>query len=83
MTHHIRERFPSQKDRIDLLMAQDSELLALSEDYDTCVNALQYWATSSAPESENRVLEYHALIKGLEDEIFQFLATTQIQDDNI
>ncbi len=74
MTHHIQERFPDQKHRIDLLMAQDPEFLALSEDYDTCVNALRYWAQSNAPESENRVIEYHTLIKELEEEIFQLLA---------
>jgi len=74
MTHHIRERFPDKSDHIDLLMAQDSEFLALSEDYDTCVNALRYWAQSNASESENRVIEYHTLIKELEEEISQFLA---------
>ncbi len=74
MTHHIRERFPSHKDLIDLLMAQDSEFFALSEDYDTCINALRYWAQSKAPEYEKRVIEYHTLIEELEEEISQFLA---------
>ena len=74
MTHHIRERFPNQRDRIDLLRGQDPEFLALSEDYDTCVNALRYWAQSNAPESENRIIEYHILIKELEEEISQLLA---------
>jgi len=72
-THHIRERFPDQKQRIDFLMAQDPEFLTLSEDYDTCVNALRYWAQSNAPESENRIIEYHTLIKELEEEISQLL----------
>jgi hypothetical protein len=74
MMHHIRERFPSHRYRIDLLMAQDSEFFALSEDYDTCVNALRYWAQSNASESENRVIEYHTLIKELEEEISHLLA---------
>jgi hypothetical protein len=72
--HYIRERFPDKKHRIDLLMAEDSEFLALSEDYDTCVTALWYWAGSSAPEAENRVIEYHTVIKELEEEIFQYLS---------
>ena len=72
-THHIRERFPDQKQRIDFLMAQDFEFLALSEDYDTCVTALRYWAGSDAPESESRVIEYHTLIKELEEEISHYL----------
>ena len=77
MTHHIRERFPDKNDRIDLLMAQDSEFISLSEDYDTCINALRYWAQSNSPESENRVIEYHTLITELEEDISQLLATTK------
>ena len=72
--HHILDRFPDKKHRIDRLMAEDAEFLALSEDYDTCVTALWYWAGSSASEAETRVIEYHTLIKELEDEIFQYLS---------
>jgi len=79
MTQHLRERFPDKNDHIDLLMAQDSEFVALSKDYDACVNALRYWAGSRAPESENRVIEYHTLIKELEEEISQFLAVAKPQ----
>jgi hypothetical protein len=42
MAHHIRERFPEKKHRIDRLMANDPEFLILCEDYDICVNALEY-----------------------------------------
>lgn len=70
---HIREHFPNQKDRIDHLMAQDSEFLSLCEDYDACVDALRYWAAANGPEAENRVIEYHTLIKELEEEISQYL----------
>jgi len=70
---YIRERFPDQKQRIDFLMAEDSEFLALSEDYDICVTALRYWAGSDAPESESRVIEYHTLIMELEGEVSQYL----------
>ena len=54
-------------------MAEDSEFLALSEDYDICVTALRYWAGSDAPESESRVIEYHTLIMELEGEVSQYL----------
>lgn len=54
-------------------MAEDSEFLALSEDYDICVTALRYWAGSTAPEAETRVIEYHTLIKELEEEISHYL----------
>jgi len=56
-------------------MAQNPEFFALSEDYDTCVNALRYWAQCNAPESEYRVIEYHTLITELEEEISHLLAT--------
>ena len=71
--HHIRDRFPDKKYHIDILIAENSEFLALSEDYDICVTALRYWAGSNAPEAETRVIEYHTLIKELEGEISQYL----------
>jgi len=70
--HYIQERFPDKKHQINRLMAENSEFLALSEDYDICVTALRYWAGSTAPEAETRVVEYHTLIKELEGEISQY-----------
>ena len=73
LIHHIRERFPDQKHRIDRLIVKDSEFLSLAEDYDVCISALQYWAGSDEPEAESRVIEYHTLIAELEQEISQYL----------
>jgi hypothetical protein len=70
--HYIQERFPDKKHQINRLIAENSEFLALSEDYDICVWALRYWAGSTAPEAETRVVEYHTLIKELEGEICQY-----------
>ena len=70
--HYILERFPDKKHQINRLIAENSEFLALSEDYDICVTALRYWAGSPAPEAETRVIEYHTLIKELEGEFFQY-----------
>ena len=70
--HCIQERFPDKKHQINRLIAENSEFLALSEDYDICVTALRYWAGSTAPEAETRVIEYHTLIKELEGEISQY-----------
>ena len=78
ITFRIQERFPDKKHRIDLLLAEDPEFFALSEDYDACVTALRYWAGSKAPEAENRVIEYHTLIKELEEEIFQYLSRAEV-----
>jgi hypothetical protein len=58
-------------------MAIDTEFLALSEDYDTCVNALRYWIGSKEPEAKTRVNEYRILVRELEEEITQVLAGPQ------
>ncbi len=73
MERHIRERFPEKKHRIDRLMANDPEFLALCEDYDTCVKALEYWANSKEPEAEERVNEYRNIADGLEEEVAEAL----------
>jgi hypothetical protein len=72
-TRHIREQFPDKKHKIDLLMAENSEFLTLCEDYDACVNALQYWTKSKAPEAKTRVNEYQNLVRELQEEITQVL----------
>jgi hypothetical protein len=75
--HYIRERFPDHNHRIDLLMAVDTEFLALSEDYDTCVNALRHWVGSQEPEAKTRADEYRILVRELEEEITQVLEGPQ------
>ena len=66
---HIRERFPDQKNTLDLLMAKDPEFLSLCEDYDASVDALHYWAKSKTPEAEMRVKEYRLICQELEEEV--------------
>ena len=75
--HHMRDRFPDKRGTIDRLLAEDPEFFALSEDYDSCVDALKYWATSNASEAETRVIEYDTLIKELEEEISQYLSSVR------
>jgi hypothetical protein len=77
MTRHIRERFPDKTRAIDLLVAQDPEFLTLCEDFDACVDALQYWAESKQPEAETRVDEYRTLVRELQEEITQALAALE------
>ena len=76
---HIREILPDQKRTIDLLAAQNSEFLAMCEDHDACVNALQYWASSKEPEAETRLNEYRTLVRELQEEIIQALAALEPQ----
>jgi hypothetical protein len=66
---HILVHFSEEKNNIELLMRKDPEFLALCEDYDVCVAALQYWEQSKEPEAKTRVNEYRTLVQELEEEI--------------
>ena len=77
MARHIRKRFPDKKQSIDRLMAENPEFLAVCEDYDVCIEALQHWEQSKEPEAKTRVNEYRTLIKELEEEISQALAALE------
>jgi hypothetical protein len=72
-THHIRETLPDQVDSIDLLVSADSEFHAMCDDYDTCVDALRYWAGSAEPDANKKVNEYRELIGALYEEITRIL----------
>jgi len=76
------DRLPNKKHSIDQLMVEDAEFFTLCEDYDTCVNALQYWANSKGPEAEIRVDEYRVIARELEEEVVEALiALTPLQLD--
>ena len=66
---HILEQFPEKSHTIALLVEEDTEFLALCEDYDACVKALRYWEQSKEPEAKSRVSEYRTLVRELEEEI--------------
>ena len=75
MAHHIRKRFSDQKYSIDQLMTKDSEFLSLCDDYDACINALQYWTKSKEPEAESRIDEFRNIVRELEEEVIEALIT--------
>jgi hypothetical protein len=58
-------------------MKEDPTFRAICEDYDACINALQYWSTSEEPEASIRINEYRILIKELEEEITQVLQSVK------
>ena len=73
MAHHIRKRFPDQKFSIDQLMAKDSDFLSLCDDYDACINALQYWTKIKGPEAEIMIDEFSSIARELEEEVIEAL----------
>jgi len=70
---HIRERFSDQKISIDRLMAKDPEFISLCDDYDACINALQYWTQSKEPEAEAMIDEFSNIARELEEEVIEAL----------
>jgi hypothetical protein len=58
-------------------MKEDPTFRAICEDYDACINALQYWTTSEEPEASIRINEYRTLIRELEEEITQLLQSVK------
>ena len=55
-------------------MVENPEFLAACEDYDACIEALQYWEQSNEPESATRINEYNTLVRELEEEILKVAA---------
>jgi len=74
-SHYILERFPEKIHTLKLIMAEDPEFLSVCEDYDACIEALRYWARSNKPEAATRINEYNTLVRELEEEIIQVVAT--------
>jgi hypothetical protein len=70
---HIREVLSDQKDSIDLLSAEDSLFRDICNDFDTCVDALNFWRSSDAADAAARALEYGELVEGLFEEISRTL----------
>ena len=60
-------------------MAIDSEFLSLCDDYDACINALQYWTKSKEPEAESRIDEFRNIVRELEEEVIEALITLKTQ----
>ena len=77
MAFHILEKFPEKSQAIAHLLEEDSEFLAMCEDYDVCIVALQHWEQSKEPEAKTRVNEYRELIEKLEEEVIQFLVALE------
>ena len=82
MAHHIRKRFSDQKFSIDQLMALDSEFLSLCDDYDACINAIQYWTKSKEPEAEIMIDEFRNIAWELEEEVIEALITQKTRSLN-
>ena len=70
---HIVGKFPKKSYEIACLLEKDPEFLALSEDYDVCIEALKHWEQSKEPEAKTRVDEYRTLARELEKEIIAAL----------
>ena len=75
---HILKHFPEKNQTIVRLTEEDPEFLALCEDYDVCIEALQYWEQSKEVEAETRVNDYRTLARELGEEIRKALETQRL-----
>jgi hypothetical protein len=69
----IIERYPSQEMIIRRMFKEDESFQAFCDDYEACVNALDYWRESLDPVASSRIEEYVIILNELEQELHDFL----------
>jgi len=60
-------------------MAKDPEFLSVCDDYDACINAIQYWRQSNEPEAAIMIDEFRNIAQELEEEVVEALITMKIR----
>ncbi|MGF1624269.1 MAG: hypothetical protein ACFCVH_05250 [Alphaproteobacteria bacterium] len=69
----VLERFPEHAALIRRLMVSNIGFRAICDDYAVAAAALRHWEAMSGELSEERQVEYRALVDGLEHEILDAL----------
>jgi uncharacterized damage-inducible protein DinB len=64
----LQSHFPTVGDTIVHRLEKDPIFIEISENYQDCLNALQYWRRSNAPDTQARIREYQTISKELEQE---------------
>ena len=67
----ICDRFPDRVETIKALFNNDESFQTVCDDYRRCAGALQHWNQSLDENAPMRVEEYEALLRELEEEVFQ------------
>jgi len=71
----VIERFPRRKTAVRQLFKENNSFQTLCEDYRKCAEALRYWSQSTSEEAVDRREEYAVLLRDLEAEILENLAS--------
>jgi hypothetical protein len=69
----IFERFPERIKEIKTFFKNNESFKTLCEDYCRCAEALQHWSQSLDKNAPDRLQEYEALLRELEEEILQIV----------
>jgi hypothetical protein len=69
----VKEKFPKQAERIEMLYRANEDFRSLCFDYDLCLKYLQKFKTES-DEKKLSIKEYSEVQTELEDELSQFIS---------
>jgi len=69
----LYERFPDQKEVIRSLFEKSETFKTLCEDHRKCCEAIRFWERKEGDVAPQRLQEYGALIRDLEEEIQAFM----------
>lgn len=76
----ILDRFPNQREMIELQYAQSEKFRSICDDYHKCTEALRYWNQSEKQDAFQRRREYSGLLQELEKELSQNLSKHENAD---
>ena len=78
MTLKIPEQFSKVRHIIEKLYKDDDTFRSIYEDYETYLDALQFWEQSSSDDAVARRSEYTQLVGELEEELMQALNKSEL-----
>jgi hypothetical protein len=77
----VRRLFPDRAEEVSRLALRNEAFRSLCEDYGMAVEALDLLETRNSPRDVEKMIEYRALIKELEDELTSELLAASPQSE--
>jgi hypothetical protein len=69
----VIDAFPEYRKKIEILYKDNGVFKELCDHYDLCTKTRDSWKESRKKEGPERRIEYEELLRGLEEEIHQYL----------
>ena len=83
MIPNIPKKFSEVRHIIEKLYKGDDTFRSIYEDYQTYLDALQFWEQSSSDDAAARRSEYTQLVGELEEELKQILNKSESREDRV